>query len=96
MNATLNLEGAAALLNISPATAQEMVAAGKIPGAKIGRARVFPGDDLIEWLRGEIKAQVEKRKEKTATGEPNVVFVQRKPKSRRKPVPKLNKVKCLY
>jgi excisionase family DNA binding protein len=60
---TLDLKEAANFLRISPATAQKIAAAGELPGAKIGRAWVFLLDDLIEWLREQVKILQEARKE---------------------------------
>jgi predicted DNA-binding transcriptional regulator AlpA len=51
---TLNLQQAAALLNIHPVTLQDKARAGEIPGAaKIGRAWVFIRVDLIEYIRSK-------------------------------------------
>ena len=49
---TLNLRAAAAFLNLHPSTLQARAKAGKIPGAKPGRAWVFLRSDLIAYLRG--------------------------------------------
>ena len=44
---TLDLQQAAALLLIHPATLQAKAKAGAVPGARIGRRWVFVDDDLI-------------------------------------------------
>lgn len=61
---TFDLEQAACFLNVSPSTAQEMAASGELPGAKIGRAWVFLEEDLVDWLREQIKFQREQRQSK--------------------------------
>ena len=40
-----------------------MAAAGELPGAKIGSAWVFLLDNLIQWLREQVKILQEARKE---------------------------------
>jgi excisionase family DNA binding protein len=49
---TLDLPAAAAFLNLHPSTLQARAKAGKIPGAKPGRAWVFLRSDLIAYLKG--------------------------------------------
>ncbi len=61
---TLDLYETADFLKVSPATAQEMAATGELPGAKIGRAWVFLLDDLVDWLREQVKIQRGERKER--------------------------------
>jgi excisionase family DNA binding protein len=58
---TLDLNEAANFLKISETTAQEMAASGELPGAKIGRAWVFLADDLVAWLREQVKSQRRER-----------------------------------
>ena len=48
---TLNLQEAAAFLHVHPETLRASVCAGRIPGAKVGRAWVFIEDDLAVHLR---------------------------------------------
>ena len=48
---TLDLHEAADFLKISESTAQEMAANGEIPGAKIGRAWVFPAQGAHNTVR---------------------------------------------
>jgi len=54
---TFDLGEAADFLKVNPCTAQEMAASGELPGAKIGRAWVFLEEDLVDWLREQIKIQ---------------------------------------
>ena len=54
---TLDLTEAAGLLKVHENTVMEMVSAGTIPGAKIGRAWVFLDEDLFEYVRREITRQ---------------------------------------
>jgi len=63
MNNTFNLQSASEYLNIGTSTLQEMVALGKIPGAKIGKSWVFHADMLSEWLRDETLRQTSQRKQ---------------------------------
>ena len=60
---TFDLKQAADFLKVSPCTAQEMAASGELPGAKIGRAWVFLEEDLVNWLREQIKIQRLQRQE---------------------------------
>ena len=43
---TLSLQEAAAFLHVHPETLREAARAGRIPGAKVGRAWVFLENDL--------------------------------------------------
>jgi excisionase family DNA binding protein len=86
---TLDLNEAANFLRISPATAQEMAAAGELPGAKIGRAWVFLLDDLIDWLREQVKIQQEARKEQNICPSELPPLPRMDRRSRRRKPPKL-------
>jgi hypothetical protein len=48
---TLNLEQAAAFLNMHPNTVQERARAGEIPAAKPAKCWTFIKDDLVSYLR---------------------------------------------
>ena len=48
---TLNLQQAALFLHVHPETLRQGARAGRIPGAKVGRAWVFLEDDLAGYLR---------------------------------------------
>ena len=58
---TFGLEQAACFLHVNKCTARELAASGKLPGAKIGRAWVFLEQDLIDWLRDQIRTQQQQR-----------------------------------
>jgi excisionase family DNA binding protein len=91
MRDTLNLQEAAELLKIAETTAQELAYSGELPGAKIGRAWVFLKDDLIRWLREQIKTQQDKRKA-AHSAQPQLtrgVVIPKAPKKQRKAPPKL-------
>ncbi len=83
---TLDLEQAADFLKVSPSTAQEMAASGKLPGAKIGRAWVFLVEDLVEYLREQVCIQREVRREQTQSTAIAVLLPKR---SRRRELPEL-------
>ena len=55
MKPTLNAEEAARFLNIDIGTLCERARAGKIPGAKEGRAWVFVTADLIQHIRSKYR-----------------------------------------
>ena len=54
---TLNLEETARFLKVHTETVSRLAKTGHLPGAKIGRAWVFLEEDLIEYLREQVKAQ---------------------------------------
>ena len=58
---TLNLFECAEFLNIERTYALKLAGAGKLPGAKIGRAWVFLEDDLVEFLRAQVRDQMLQR-----------------------------------
>lgn len=57
MSRTLDLNECAEFLNVHETTAQELASAGILPGAKIGRAWVFLEEDLVEYVRSEVRRQ---------------------------------------
>lgn len=59
---TFNVEGAAEFLNVSTDTMKDLAGSGAIPGAKIGKCWVFAEDDLLEYLRAEIRRQTAERR----------------------------------
>ena len=59
MKPTLNAEEAARLLNIDISTLCERARAGKIPGAKEGRAWVFVTADLIQHIRTKYRQKLD-------------------------------------
>ena len=62
---TLDINGTAQLLNVSHHTVYDLAARGKLPGAKIGVAWVFIKDDVMAYLRNQVQAQTQARKQKT-------------------------------
>lgn len=59
---TLDIEECAALLKVDRTTALHLAQNGEIPGAKIGRAWVFIEEDILNYLRSKISAQVNERR----------------------------------
>ena len=59
---TYNVEGAAEFLNISTDTMKDLAGSGAVPGAKIGKGWVFYDEDLVEYLRAEIRRQTNERR----------------------------------
>lgn len=62
---TLNIKECAEFFKINLITAYEMAARGELPGAKIGRAWVFLEDDLVEYLRREVRRQQQERQSRS-------------------------------
>lgn len=87
---TLDLEQAASLLKINKCTAGDLAASGKLPGAKIGRAWVFLEQDLIDWLREQVREQQQQRLAGNDHARCTVTDV--KTSSRRRPLPELPKL----
>ena len=46
----LDVQGAAALLGVSPRTIYKLVADGELPGAKVGKEWRFARKRLIDWV----------------------------------------------
>ena len=84
---TLDLKEAADFLKINVTTAQEMAATGELPGARIGRAWVFLADDLVEWLRDQVRAQRMERvaRHETTLDVPTPKRITRKERRRKPP-----------
>ena len=61
MNDTVDLQGAAEILNCSEEHARELANTGVLPGGKVGASWVFLRSDLLEWLRNEIRSQQRQR-----------------------------------
>lgn len=59
MTDILDLDGAAELLHVSAQTIRKQAAAGKLPGAKVGRTWVFVRSDLITHVSGQARQQQE-------------------------------------
>lgn len=86
---TFDLEQAARFLKINKCTAGELAASGKLPGAKIGRAWVFLEQDLVDWLREEVRKQ---QRQRLATKEARHTVHYTEQRSRRRPLPELPKL----
>jgi len=59
---TFGVDGAAALLNISPDTMKDLAQRGIVPGAKIGKCWLFTDEDLEAYVREEVKLQTAARR----------------------------------
>jgi len=59
---TLDLEAASSFLFASPSTVLELIAAGELPAAKVGRKWVFVDVDLVEYIRSQYSAKQSKAK----------------------------------
>jgi hypothetical protein len=99
---TLNINECAEFLKINVTTASELAAGGTLPGAKIGRAWVFLEDDLVDYLRAEVRrqqglrrgTQSEPESAKSLTRVDQVATfpaVRRKRRQTRSPLPDLSK-----
>ena len=91
---TLDVDECASFLKVHPTTVLELAAAGELPGAKIGRAWVFLQDDVVEYLRGQVRAQVLQRKndqaiQRVADRQVKAILPNLKPGRRRNPLPAL-------
>ncbi len=64
---TLDLRGAAALMNVHPRTVEAMARDGRLPAAKIGRAYVLMERDVLDFIERQISAQTATRGESTPT-----------------------------
>lgn len=58
---TLDLDECAEFLKIERTHALKLAGSGTLPGAKIGKAWVFPLDDLLDYLKGEVRKQMRER-----------------------------------
>lgn len=58
---TLDRLQAAKLLNCSTAHLLRLTRSGSIPGAKVGRGWVFIEQDLLDWLRQQMKPKTAPR-----------------------------------
>lgn len=57
MPKTYNIAECAQFLHIHETTAQELAKLGELPGCQIGRAWVFLEDDLVAYLRDQVRTQ---------------------------------------
>jgi excisionase family DNA binding protein len=70
--AFLNLEQAAAHLQMRPLTLRSLAAKGDMPAAKLGRRWVFNSEALDDYVSGMIQAQTNARR-KQPPGRPRVL-----------------------
>ncbi|WP_160310665.1 helix-turn-helix domain-containing protein [Chromobacterium subtsugae] len=61
-NDTMTLDDAATALNIGTETARQLADAGVLPGCKIGIGWVFLRDDVLTYLRDEVRRQTNARR----------------------------------
>jgi len=59
---SLDLDECAAYLKVDRTTVLKLAMQGVLPGAKIGRAWVFPQNELAEFLSNEVKRQQAERR----------------------------------
>ena len=59
MNAILNLADVAALLQVHPNTVRKLVRTGVIPAAKINKAWMFVGDDVVQAIRNRYATEAQ-------------------------------------
>lgn len=65
---TLDLRGAAALMNVHPRTVEAMARDGRLPAAKIGRAYVLLQEDVMAFIARQIASQTAARGEGMPSG----------------------------
>jgi excisionase family DNA binding protein len=58
---TLDIDECAEFLKVKSTVVSDMVGTGELPGARIGRAWVFLEDDLIDYVRTQIRNQRRER-----------------------------------
>jgi hypothetical protein len=58
---TLDLEECCEFLKIDRNVGTRLALSGELPGAKIGRAWVFLEDDLVDYLRLQVRKQTRER-----------------------------------
>ncbi len=61
---TFDLAEAAEYLKVHPETVRELVVAGELPAAQVGRSYVMMGSDLTDYLRRQVRAQTQARQAK--------------------------------
>jgi len=64
---TLDIDECAEFLKVDRSTALRLAGGGELPGAKIGRAWVFLLDDLVEYLRTQVRSQARQRQAEADT-----------------------------
>ncbi len=58
---TLDIDECAEFLKINSTTVSEMLGSGELPGARVGRGWVFLEDDLVAYVRDQIRLQRRER-----------------------------------
>ena len=58
---TLDIDECAEFLKVKSTDVSEMVGTGELPGARIGRAWVFLEEDLVDYVRTQIRNQRRER-----------------------------------
>ncbi len=58
---TVDITGAADLMKVHPKTVEEMIRAGEIPAAKMGRAYVMMTRDILQHIERQIVRQTAER-----------------------------------
>lgn len=76
---TLDLAECAEFLKIERTHALKLAGEGLLPGAKIGKAWVFLEDDLVEYLRTQVRQQMRARQARTSVEEELAASVAKTP-----------------
>ena len=79
---TLNATQAADMLFADIETILILARSGELPGAKVGKSWVFLREDVIEFLRGRVRAETGQRKQPVL---PDAVLMPRPSRQRRQP-----------
>jgi len=58
---TLDIDECAEFLKVNSTDVSEMVGTGELPGARIGRSWVFLEEDLVDYVRTQIRNQRRER-----------------------------------
>lgn len=93
---TLDIDECAEFLKVKSTVVSEMVGTGELPGARIGRAWVFLEEDLVDYVRTQIRnqrrerqsAQLEKRQEEEGRNldQDNLTMLSTVLRNRRSPI----------
>lgn len=89
MARTFDLTECAEFLCVHETTAQELAKNGTLPGAKIGRSWVFLEEDLVEYVRSEVRRQrAERQAESEVLRDMTVAAARVKPTPLQAPTPR--------
>jgi len=61
---TVDIEGAAQLMNIHARTAEKLVVRGILPAARIGRAYVLMERDVLAYIEEQVACQTAQKRER--------------------------------